>query len=174
MSMKSFVVAFAILAGACGGGSAQNEAKSPETPAAATTAPAPGSDAAAVAPGGGAPAKPWKEMSLSEKKTHMKTVVMPKMGAVFQSFDKAKYADFSCTTCHGARARNGNFTMPNPDLPKLNAAGGFKKHMDKAPELTKFMMQHVEPEMAAALGLAPYDPATHQGFGCGGCHVFEQ
>jgi hypothetical protein len=151
------------LASACGGG--QPEAKAPE-PAAGTVAPA--------AEGTGAPAKPWKTMSLSEKKAHMKTVVVPKMSAVFQSFDPKGFADVGCGTCHGNGAKNGTFVMPNPDLPKLSVANNFKKHMDAKPEITKFMMEKVEPEMAAALGMPPYDPQTHQGFGCGGCHTFEK
>lgn len=118
------------------------------------------------------PSKPWKEMSLNEKKQHMKSAVMPKMGEDFQSFDKAKFAEFTCITCHGASAKSGNFAMPNKDLPHLYPADGFKKHNDK-PEMLKFMKEKVMPDMLALLALKPYDPATHQGFGCNGCHVIE-
>lgn len=101
----------------------------------------------------------------------MKTVVTPKMTTVFQDFDAKRYANVNCKTCHGEGAMQGKFQMPNPALPKLSLAGGFKKHMDAKPEVTKFMMQKVVPEMAAALGMKPYDPSTHEGFGCAGCHV---
>jgi hypothetical protein len=36
------------------------------------------------------------------------------------------------------------------------------------------MMERVEPEMATLLGLPPYDPNTHKGFGCGNCHLFNE
>jgi hypothetical protein len=32
------------------------------------------------------------------------------------------------------------------------------------------MSEKVVPDMAAALGEKPFDPATNTGFGCGGCH----
>ncbi len=101
----------------------------------------------------------------------MKTVILPKMQAEFQAFDAKKFDKFSCTTCHGERLKQGNFAMPNPDLPKLSFTDGFKKHMTAKPDMTKFMMSKVEPDMAGLLGLKPYDPATKQGFGCMGCHV---
>jgi hypothetical protein len=41
------------------------------------------------------------------------------------------------------------------------------------PEMAKFMVSSVAPEMAQAMGMKPFDPQTHQGFGCGGCHTIE-
>ncbi len=41
------------------------------------------------------------------------------------------------------------------------------------PEVAKFMAENVEPEMASTLGMKPYDAATHQGFGCSGCHTID-
>jgi hypothetical protein len=64
--------------------------------------------------------------------------------------------------------------MPNPELPKLSPEGGFKKHMDKKPEITKFMMSKVLPDMAKLLDTQPYDPKTHLGFGCFGCHAIDK
>lgn len=160
------VLGLALLAAACGGA----ETKRPETPA--TTPPTAGTTAPANATG--APAKPWKEMSQSEKKMHMKMSVMPKMTEVFQSFDKAKFADVTCVTCHGPGAKNGNFVMPNAALPKLSTEGGFKKHKAEKPEMTAFMMEKVMPAMIDVMGAKPYDPATHQGFGCTACHTLEK
>ena len=37
--------------------------------------------------------------------------------------------------------------------------------------MTKFMMEKVVPEMVSLLGVSKYDPATHKGFGCFGCHT---
>jgi hypothetical protein len=64
--------------------------------------------------------------------------------------------------------------MPNPALPKLNPKDGFKAHMDKDPEMTKFMMEQVLPEMAKALGTTPFDPATKSGMMCGACHLIKK
>ncbi len=116
----------------------------------------------------------WKSMSAGQRLDHMKKVVTPRMKAVFQAFDAEEFKDFDCTTCHGQGAKAGRFDMPNPELPRLNTADGFKKHMDEHPRGTRFMMDKVVPEMAAALGMQPYDPATHRGFGCFGCHTEEK
>lgn len=107
----------------------------------------------------------FDSLSPGDKLQHMKTVVVPEMKAVFTGFDQEEFADFSCATCHGARARQGNFEMPNPDLP-LDA-----EEMAEHPEITEFMKTKVVPEMARLMGEAPYDPATHEGFGCFECHT---
>jgi hypothetical protein len=162
-------LALAIAGAACGGG--QTEPKAPEA------APAPGApEGAAGAPaaaGPVAPAKPWTEMKPEERLALMKTTVRPTMAAEFQAVDAADFKDFNCTTCHGPGAKQGNFKMPNPLLPKLDVKDGFKKHMTEKPAITKFMMEKVVPDMAKMLGVAPYDPATHKGFGCGNCHTME-
>jgi len=101
----------------------------------------------------------------------MKKVVTPKMRAVFQAFDAEDFQEFNCETCHGPGAKARHFKMPNPDLPRLTVADRFKKHREEHPKATQFMMEKVVPEMAAALGMQPYNPETHQGFGCFGCHV---
>jgi hypothetical protein len=140
-------------------------------PPAPTTEPAPTASAPPPAPTGPAMPAAWKDMDKKQRAEWMKTVVMPKMAKSFQGFDAKDFKDFTCVTCHGPGAKKGNFTMPNPGLPKLDAADGFKKHMTKKPEVTKFMMTQVVPEMADALQVPKYDPATHQGFGCFNCHV---
>ena len=42
---------------------------------------------------------------------------------------------------------------------------------EKKPEISKFMAEQVVPHMATAMGMKPFDPATKEGFGCGGCHT---
>jgi len=87
------------------------------------------------------------------------------MAKVFQTQDAKRYAEFGCKTCHGPK-----YQAPKDFLPKLTMKGG--KFAGK-PEVLKFMGEKVVPEMAAAMGEKPYDPATKEGFGCGGCHTIE-
>jgi hypothetical protein len=177
-------------AAACGGG--QPEAAVPTAPPPPATAPeavptSPAPPPVAEAVDAGAPStaaeppapaaptgKPWPTLSREERLAVMKKEVMPKMAAAFKEQDPVKYKDFNCATCHGARIKQGNFAMPNPLLPKLNAKDDFKKHAAKTPAMLKFMETHVEPEMASMLGLPAYDMKTHTGFGCGDCHLFEK
>ena len=115
-------------------------------------------------------------MSKDQKIEHMKEAVMPKMGELFGSFDGDRYAKITCATCHGPGAKEGKFEMPSAALPKLTMPTGdgepFAEEMKAHPEVTKFMMQQVTPEMVKLLpGVEPYDPATQKGFGCFGCHT---
>ncbi len=124
---------------------------------------------------GDAPAT-WATMSKDQKIEHMKEAVMPKMGELFGSFDGDRYAKITCATCHGPGAKEGKFEMPSAALPKLTMPTGdgepFAEEMKAHPEVTKFMMQQVTPEMVKLLpGVEPYDPATQKGFGCFGCHT---
>ena len=143
-------------------------------PTATTPPPAPSASTASdtpPAPTGPAMPAPWKDMDKKQRAEWMKTVVMPKMAKSFQGFDAKDFKDFTCVTCHGPGAKQGKFKMPNAGLPKLDPADSFKKHMTKKPEITKYMMMSVVPEMADALQVPKYDPQTHQGFGCFNCHV---
>ena len=101
----------------------------------------------------------------------MKTVVMPKMAPLFKEFDGKKFAELTCASCHGPGAKEGKFEMPNAKLGKLDPTNSFAKHMKKQEKITKFMMEKVSGEMAAALGVPAWNPETKEGFGCGGCHV---
>lgn len=114
---------------------------------------------------------PFDSLKAGEKMEHMKTVVTPKMKALFQEFDAKEFANFSCGTCHGKGARSGTFKMPNADLPKLDVSDHFAKETKAHPEMMKFMGEKVVPEMANLLGEAPYNPETQTGFGCFGCHT---
>jgi mono/diheme cytochrome c family protein len=97
----------------------------------------------------------------------MKTVVAPSMGAIFKAADGKRYAEFGCKTCHGK-----NNEDPHKALPKLTLSGdGFKKLMAEKPAVVKFMGEQVTPAMAKAMGEKPFDPASHTGFGCAGCHT---
>ena len=115
---------------------------------------------------------PWKDMNREQRLDHMKKVVFPRMKSEFSDFDP-KFASMTCATCHGDGAKDGSFKMPNPQLPKLSAAGGFQKHMEKTPAITQFMMGKVLPDMASLLAEQPYDMKTKQGFACADCHTVE-
>lgn len=142
-------------AAACGGSSAS--AESPDAAGA--------SDEPVEGPASDEVTKAFDEMSMPEKMKHMKTVVAPHMAKVFQEASD-EYEDFSCATCHGSGAKDGNFEMPNKELPALD-----KEEMEEHPEVTKFMQERVVPEMAKLLGEEPYNPETHEGFGCYHCHT---
>ena len=101
----------------------------------------------------------------------MKKVVLPKMAALFKEFEPEDYAEVRCNLCHGAGAKVGKFDMPNPDLPALGFANHLAKERAEKPKVVAFMSKRVVPEMAAALGLKPFDPVTGTGFGCTGCHT---
>jgi hypothetical protein len=74
----------------------------------------------------------------------------------------------TCKTCHGPA-----YKEPKEFLPHLTMKDGKITAFAEKPEVSKFMAEKVVPEMAAAMGQPPYDPATHKGFGCGGCHTID-
>lgn len=109
----------------------------------------------------------WKDdMPDKDKAVFMKKKVMPAMTKSFQEFDAKEFGDFSCKTCHGPQMK----PHPADFLPELTVKDGKLKEAEEHPEMAKFMHDKVAPEMAALFGKPVYDPATHQGFGCGGCH----
>ncbi len=125
--------------------------------------------AATTAAAAAAPGTAFGAMTKDQKLNHMKTVIQPTMGGLFKTFDGKKYGDFGCGTCHGEKKED-----PHKALPKLKLSGdGFKKLSAEKPEIMKFMSEQVTPAMAKAMNEKPYDPATHQGFGCGGCHTVQ-
>jgi len=156
-----FALTFVLLA-ACGGGNAENPQNTAPT-ASASASTAPTATATATAEGG------WSDsMSKDQQAAYMKKNVVPAMGPVFQAFDGKKYAEFGCKTCHGPA-----FKVPKDYLPHLHFADGKLKEAAEKPEMAKFMMEKVTPAMVTAMGAKPFDPQTHTGFGCGGCHTVE-
>jgi hypothetical protein len=168
-SIRRAVWAFPLVL-ACGGGSSVP----PWSPAPSTSSSAASAGSAGSAGEAPPPSGKWSDFNKDQRLAYMKKVVLPKMKETFTAFDPKEFEHVTCLTCHGGGAKDGSFKMPNPDLPKLSPDGGFKKHMDKKPEITKFMMSKVLPDMAQLLNTQPYDPKTHLGFGCFGCHAIEK
>ena len=110
-------------------------------------------------------------MTVGQKAALMTGTVSPQMKATFQAFDGHDYADFDCKTCHGAGATEGNFKMPNPELPKLDAAHAFAKDRAAHPKAVEFMQEQVQPRMAKMLGQPVHSEAHPDGFGCMDCHT---
>jgi hypothetical protein len=137
----------------------------PTAAPAPTTAPAP-TAAPTTAP---AAALAFSAMTKEQKFEHMKAVIKPTMGKLFTAYDAKDFADFGCSTCHGTNKED-----THKALPKLTLSGdGFKKLSTSKPAIMKFMIEQVTPAMATAMGEKPFDPATHEGFGCGGCHTVQ-
>lgn len=158
-----------VLAAACGAAATE-----PATPPTGSAAPAASSAPSASSAPPAASASPaagpaWKDdMSKDEKVAFMKTNVSPRMAKVFKAYDATKYAEFNCKTCHGPA-----FKEPKEFLAKLVFKDGRMTSPADKSEVAKFMHEKVVPEMAAAMGMKPFDMQTKTGFGCGGCHAIE-
>lgn len=151
-------------------------AESSGSPAAASSGGAGGAGAAAPGPLKKLPGMDvtWNDLDLGQRKEYMKKVVQPRMSDEFAGFN-AKYAEFTCATCHGSSAKKGNFKMPNAELPKLpKDPEAMKKLAATKPDYVMFMADMVKPHMADLLGIKAFDMKTKTGsFGCGNCHVIE-
>ena len=117
----------------------------------------------------------WDKMNGDQRKKYMKATVLPQMKKLFVGFDK-KYKSMTCMTCHGEKAVENKFKMPNAELPKLPAPTdrpGFMALQQKKPDAVKFMGTQVKPAMANLLNLDEWTPTNPKGFGCYGCHTSE-
>jgi hypothetical protein len=90
------------------------------------------------------------------------------MKPLFQDFDKTKFANFGCKTCHGKDPKKTKYKMPSPDLPKLDFAA--LKAGKQKPEVAKFMSDVVKPQMAKLLQEPEMSATNPKGFGCLECH----
>lgn len=161
---------------AAGAGSAMDHAGSAATTGAGSATAGTGSamdHAAAGAAGSGAtaaaaPAFDFDKLTHEEKMDFMKKTVVPTMKPLFQDFDKKKYANFGCKTCHGKDPVKAKFKMPNASLPKLDFAK--LKEGKQAPKVAEWMGKVVKPEMAKLLQMSEYTESNPTGFGCLHCH----
>lgn len=152
--------ALAACSGASPAGPTSPASSSAPTP---STAPAGSASAAAV------PTVWQHDMPKDQQIAFMGQRIMPPMGKVFKEHDGKRFADFSCKTCHGPQ-----YKEPKEFLTKLVLKDGKITSFAEKPEVSKWMAEQVVPAMATAMGMKPYDPQTHQGFGCGGCHAIEK
>ncbi|MFK7992131.1 MAG: hypothetical protein AB8I08_39295 [Sandaracinaceae bacterium] len=154
----SWMLALALVG--CGGGEPADE-----PPPEGTT----GGEQADVLP---SPPSPWEEMAHADQAAWMGAEVLPRMATRFQEYDSERYADFSCATCHGPGAAEGEFEMPSLSLPALPATGTPEQHamVRTYPEGTRFMFSNVLPAMQTLLGAPDFDEATGEGFSCFACH----
>ncbi|CAN5391540.1 hypothetical protein BH10BAC5_BH10BAC5_11080 [soil metagenome] len=114
----------------------------------------------------------WESMSFDARKEYMKKVILPTMREKFIDFDSTRFIAMNCRTCHGSGVKAGDFKMPNERLPKLHM--NFEEIAHDNPHYMEFMGGTVKPQMAALLGLEPFNPENHTGsFGCQSCHMFE-
>lgn len=150
---------------ACGGAAAtETETPSDEPEVSASTS---GSEEAQLA---------WADMSQEQRGEYMANVVVPRLRPVFQQFDAEEFAEFNCATCHGDNAQEVGFRMPN-GLHPLNPTqipSMFESEDPEVQRVAQFMAGEVTPLMTELLGAAPYDPETHQGFGCMSCHSAQE
>ena len=116
---------------------------------------------------------PWVQMNRGQRIDYMVKTVLPKMKAEFVAFDAARFGRMDCATCHGDGVEAGTFALPNSKLPRLLENDLFAKHRQHTPEITKFMLEKVEPSMAALLEIPDFDPATRKGMSCYNCHTRE-
>jgi hypothetical protein len=110
----------------------------------------------------------FDKLTHDEKIDFMKKQVVPTMKPLFQDFDKKKYANFGCKTCHGKDPKATKYKMPSADLPKLDFAK-LEKGLQE-PKIAKWMGEVVKPQMAKVLNKPEYSKLNPKGFGCLQCH----
>ena len=114
----------------------------------------------------------WANWSHEKKLEFMRGTVEATEKALFVEYDPKRYANFTCTTCHGSGALNGKFKMPNPDLPKWpGGADAFRELKQRDPKMLTFMQLVIVPVTARLLGVKEFDMASHTGFSCFQCHT---
>ena len=120
-----------------------------------------------------APAAPWAELTIDQRRKHMGDHVLPVMESAFVGFDRQRFADFSCETCHGETMVERQFEMPNPDIMPLWATGTPQQQamVREHREIATFMFNRVVPTMRELLGMPEFDATTGEGFSCYFCHT---
>jgi hypothetical protein len=108
----------------------------------------------------------WEAMDFDARKQFMAAVVLPAVSPLFREFDPERFAAVSCKTCHGSGARNGDFVLPNADLPVLHSAA-LKNPPEELQPILGFMREVLKPKVAELLGV------EGSALKCGACHQME-
>jgi len=175
MPIASLSLSLVLASAACAGHApAPRPAGAIAAPTAAAEATSPPSvgDSPAAAPAAAPGPGEWATWSHEQKRAYMKTTVLTAERGVFARFEPVRFRKLDCRTCHGHGAVDGNFKMPNPDLPKLvGGPEGFGELAANEPRLLEFMQSVVVPETAKLLGVPAFDMKSHTGFSCFHCHT---
>ena len=113
----------------------------------------------------------WTKMNQTQRKSHMKSVILPKAAALFAAWRPDRFSKVDCSLCHGQGPKTGNFKMPTAHLPRLSGELLLGPELEKYPETTRLKLNRLVPMMADALGLKPFSLVTRTGFGCYSCHL---
>jgi hypothetical protein len=106
----------------------------------------------------------WEAMDFDARKQFMGAVVLPSVTPLFREFDAERFASVSCETCHGSGARDGDFVVPNADLPVLHSAE-LKNPPEELQPILGFMREVLKPKLAELLGV---EASTVK---CSSCHT---
>ncbi len=167
--MRNVIVisVIAVLAAACGSSTEQVESTTPEG------ADAPPTDAADPVEQADGATTVWADLDRDARMAVMRDQVMSRMGGIFREYDAEEFATFTCVTCHGEGFQEIGFGMPNgvhplipADIPTLAESDD-----EETAAAARFMFSQVTPGMVEIMGVEPYNPETHAGFGCLSCHA---
>jgi hypothetical protein len=113
---------------------------------------------------------PWDELTPAERDMFMEELFSPVMKEHFQAFDPARYAAFSCVTCHGEDAEATGYAMP-ADVGPIGLSDVPVEEIEdpERREIAVWMDEVVLPEMGRLLE----QELTLQGASCLDCHTFE-
>ncbi|MCG6911239.1 MAG: hypothetical protein LJE94_14095 [Deltaproteobacteria bacterium] len=113
----------------------------------------------------------WSEMSMAQRKVHMRQVVLPRAAAIFREWRPDRHAQVDCSLCHGQGAVSEDYAMPTDHLPRLSGEVLLGPEFEQYPDTTRLKLNRLVPEMSDALGLKSFSIITRRGFGCYSCHL---
>lgn len=118
------------------------------------------------------PPRAWDSMTHDNKVGWMAREVLPRMSAEFQEHDGARFADFTCASCHGPEPASRNFEMPSLALPALPPTGSAEQQqmVRQYQPMLRFMFNRVLPTMQTLTGRPEFEPGVEGAFSCYSCH----